>query len=181
MLVGIFADAHDHADNVRRTVRFFNETGVGLVLFAGDLVSPLVVPPLRKLHCPLVACFGDNDGNRRGIEGGMRVVGPIGDPPFCVTAPDGTRFLLCHQLSEVRELLRDAPPPEEGGPQVVVYAHTHRHAVAKDSVGRLFVNPGECGGWVTRTPSVAIVETTSLEAKIVPLPQLGPAVVIEPV
>ena len=182
MLVGVFADAHDHADNVRRAVRFFNEAGCGLVLFAGDLVSPLVVPPLRKLTCPLVACWGDNDGNRVGIAGGMRVVGPVGEPPLCVTAPDGTRFLLCHQLREVRDHLREAAAPADGGPQVVVYAHTHRHAVARDAAGRLLVNPGECGGWVSRTPSVALVDTAAEggpAAKIVPLPQLGPAVVIE--
>ena len=184
MRVGVFADAHDHADNVRRAVRFFNEAGCGLVLFAGDLVSPLVVPPLRKLTCPLVAVWGDNDGNRTGIAGGMRVVGPVAEPPLCVTAPDGTRFLLAHQLAELRDHLREAPPPNEGGPQVAVYAHTHRHAVAKDAVGRLLVNPGECGGWVSRTPSIAVVETEGEDgptAKIVPLPQLGPAVVIEPV
>ena len=184
MLVGVFADAHDHADNVRRAVRFFNEAGCGLVLFAGDLVSPLVVPPLRKLHGKFVACWGDNDGNRRGIEGGLRVIGPVGDPPLCVTAPDGTRFLLCHQLSEVRDHLKEAKPPHEGGPQVVVYAHTHRHAVATDAAGRLLVNPGECGGWVSRTPSVAVIDTAAAggpAAKIVPLPQLGPAPVIEPV
>ena len=184
MRIGVFADAHDHADNVRRAVRFFNESRCGLVLFAGDLVSPLVVPPLRKLHAPLVAVWGDNDGNRVGIAGGMRVVGPVGEPPLCVFASDGTRILLAHQLRELRDHLRDAAPPHEGGPQVAVYAHTHRHAVARDAAGRLLVNPGECGGWVTRTPSVAVIETGGAggpTAKIVPLPQLGPPVVIEPV
>ena len=127
MLVGIFADAHDHADNVRHAVRLFNDAGVGLVLFAGDLVSPLCVPPLRKLHAPLVACFGDNDGNRRGIAGGLRVVGTIADPPLCVVTRDGCRILLAHQLGEVRDC--------RGGADVVVTAHTHRAAV-RDRRGR---------------------------------------------
>ena len=167
MLVGIFADAHDHADNVRHAVKLFNDARVGLVLFAGDLVSPLCVPPLRKLHAPLVACFGDNDGNRVGIAGGLRVVGTIADPPLCVTTRDGCRILLAHQLSEVRDL-RD-------GADVVVTAHTHRHAVATDAAGRLLVNPGETGGWVTRTPTVAILDTDTRTAEIVPLPAMGVA------
>ena len=50
MKVGIFADAHDHLDNIRRVVRMFNEHHCACVLFAGDLVSTFAVPPLRKLQ-----------------------------------------------------------------------------------------------------------------------------------
>ena len=189
MLVGIFADAHDHADNVRRAVRFFNEARCGLVLFAGDLCSPLVVPPLRKLTCPVAACWGDNDGNKTGVAAGMRIVGPVADPPVGVTAPDGTRFLLAHQLRDLRDHLAEAEDPGGrpgvGGPAVAVFAHTHRHSLAVDRRGRLLVNPGECGGWVSRTPSVAVVDTAPPgggppAAKIVPLPQLGPPPTVEP-
>jgi putative phosphoesterase len=172
MKIGVFADAHDHVDNVRRAVVVFNGLRCGLVLFAGDFASPLVIPPLRKLTCPLVACYGDNDGNRKGIAGGMRIAGQIGDPPFCVRTPDGTRVLLTHQLELIRGEFSDV--------QVVVWAHTHKPSVARDRAGRLLLNPGETSGWIFRRPTVAWFETTTLEAEIVRLPEPGPPPVIEP-
>jgi putative phosphoesterase len=172
MKVGVFADAHDHVDNVRRAVVAFNQMGCDLVLFAGDFVSPLVVPPLRKLTSRLIACYGDNDGNRVGIAGGMRIVGTLGDPPFGVELRDGRKVLLTHQLESVRGYL--------DGAEVVVWAHTHKPSIARDKVGRLLLNPGETSGWVSRKPTVAWFDSETLHAEIVPLPELGPPPVVEP-
>ena len=89
MRIGVFADSHDHVDNVRHAVAEFNRQECDLVIFAGDFVSPIVVPPLRKLKCPVLACFGDNDGNQIGLQGGMRIVGPVAYP--AVRLSDGRR------------------------------------------------------------------------------------------
>lgn len=167
MRIGIFADAHDHLDNVRRAVDLFNHAGCELVLFAGDLVSPMVVPPLRKLHCPFIGCFGDNDGNKVGIAGGMRIVGEIGEPPFGIRTADGTRILLTHVLQSLKGHLGEC--------DVVISAHTHSPSIVRDDRGRLFVNPGETSGWSFRKPTVAILETQPLSVESVPLPELPPA------
>lgn len=165
MRVGVFADTHDHMDNVRRAVAIFNRLECALVIFAGDFVSTFVTPPLRRLRCPLLACFGDNDGNRRGLRNGTSVIGSIGDPPFGYRAPDGTRFLVTHMLRDLRGgLARDA--------HVVIYAHTHRPKIRWDSKGRLLVNPGETSGWTYRQPSIALVETAPLAARIIDLPRM---------
>lgn len=164
MRIGIFADAHDHVDNVRRAVAEFNRRGCELVVFAGDFVSPLSVPPLRKLRCPLVACFGDSDGNRIGIEGGMRIVGPVGEPPIGIRAADGTTLLFAHTPQEVRGMVE--------GAQVVITAHTHKPSVGRDDAGRLWISPGETGGWMFRHPTIAILETRPLGAEIVTLPEM---------
>ena len=166
MRIGIFADAHDHVDNIRRAVSEFNNQKCDLVIFAGDLVSPMAVPPLRKLRCPLVACFGDNDGNKVGIAGGMRIVGDLGEPPFGIRTADGTRILVTHVLEQLRELV--------DGADVVVSAHTHRASIQQDEAGRLFVNPGETSGWTFRKPSIAILETSPISARLVALPELAP-------
>lgn len=166
MRIGVFGDAHDHLDNVRRAVAEFNRRRCALVLFAGDLVSPMVVPALRRLNCRFIGCFGDNDGNRTGILGGMTVVGEIGEPPFGVLTADGTRILLTHTPESAREFARDF--------QVVISAHTHRPKIARDEEGRLYLNPGETSGWTFRKPSIAILETRPLHAEIVPLPELPP-------
>ena len=165
MRVGVFGDTHDHVDNMRRAISFFNEAGCKLVLHAGDFVSPLVVPPLRKLMCPIVSVFGDNDGNQVGIQGGMRVLGGVARGPVCTSTKDGTRFLLTHDLNDARECIGDC--------NVVVFAHTHRPSIATDKSGRLFVNPGEASGWTKRKPTIAVVETDDLSAQIIDLPDMG--------
>jgi hypothetical protein len=165
MRIGVFADAHDHLDNVRHAVAEFNRRQCGLVLFAGDLVSPMVVPALRKLDCPFIGCFGDNDGNRTGIAGGMKIVGQIGEPPFGVVTSDGVRVLLAHTFESAREFV--------SGFRVVITAHTHKPRVELVN-GMLFVNPGETSGWTYRKPTVAVLETDPLSAEIVHLPEMPP-------
>lgn len=167
MRIGIFADAHDHVDHVRLAVVEFNRRQCDLVVFAGDFVSPIIVPPLRKLICPVTACFGDNEGNRIGITGGMRIIGTVGTPPFGFRTSDGTRILLTHVLDQLKDYLGDC--------DVVISAHTHRPHVTKDARGRLFVNPGETSGWTYRKPTVAILETDPLGAEIISLAEMAEA------
>ncbi|MCH8829952.1 MAG: YfcE family phosphodiesterase [Planctomycetes bacterium] len=166
MRVGVFADCHDHLDNVRHAVAAFNRAECRLVIFAGDLVSPMVVPVLRKLRCPLIGCFGDNDGNKTGILGGMKIVGALGEPPFAVLLDDGTRVLLTHVPQSVRGLT--------DGFQVVISGHTHRPRIHRDEDGVLYLNPGETSGWTFRKPSIALLETEPLDAEIILLPEMPP-------
>lgn len=164
MRIGVFADAHDHLDNVRLAVSEFNRQKCDLVVFAGDFVSTFVTPPLRKLKCPFWACFGDNDGNKRGLKNGTSLIGWIAEPPFGFVTPDGVRFLVTHMLRDLRGIAGDC--------HVVVYAHTHKPNIRRDDHGRLLVNPGETSGWTFRKPSIAIVETRPLTAQIVDLPPM---------
>ena len=159
MRVGIFADTHDHLDNIRLAVAEFNRRECEVVLFAGDLVSTFAIPPLRKLNCPMIASFGDNEGNKVGIRGGMQIIGEIGDPPFCSRLSDGTRVLITHQ----RELIREPV----GGVSVIIYAHTHKPRIHHDKAGCLWINPGETSGWTYRKPSIAILDTESMDAEVV--------------
>ena len=163
MRIGVFADTHDHLDNIRRAVEEFNRRDCRLAVFAGDFVSTFAIPPLRKLNCRLIASFGDNEGNRVGIRGGMQVIGEVGDPPFGFRTPDGVRILVTHQL----ELLRGMAE----GSDVIIYAHTHKPSIRRDGAGRLLLNPGETSGWTYRRPSVAILETDPLQAEILRLDQ----------
>lgn len=118
MRVGIFADSHDHLDNIRLAVTRFNQADCGLVVFAGDLVSTIAVPPLRALQCPLVRCFGDNEGNKVGLLAGLSLFGkPFQEPPLQFRAADGTRFVVVHMKAQLRTVSTDF--------DVGVYAHTY--------------------------------------------------------
>jgi uncharacterized protein len=86
MRLGFFADVHDHIDHLRLAVAEINRRGCNLAIFAGDLVSTMCVPHLRELACPLIGCFGDNEGHRPGLAASMRILGGLGDPPFCFRA-----------------------------------------------------------------------------------------------
>ncbi len=161
MLIGIFADSHDHLDNIRRAVQVFNGAGCELVVFAGDLVSSFAVPPLRELQCPVIACYGDNEGNKIGVAAGMKIIGALGEPPFGFKTADGRRILLTHMDRSLREL--------DGEFDAAIYAHTHKPSITRDEQGRLFINPGETSGWSYGKPSVALLDTVTMEAKIVSL------------
>lgn len=166
MRIGIFADIHDHLDHARAAVVEFNRRNCELVVFAGDFVSTFVVPVLRELNCRLIGCYGDNEGNKLGLAGGLRIIGTVGEPPLGFRAADGTRILVSHQY----ELFRN----EIDGADVVIYGHTHKPRVERDVVGRLFVNPGETSGWTFRKPTIAVLDTVARDAEIVPLAEMPP-------
>uniref|UniRef100_A0A7C4QGZ3 Phosphoesterase n=1 Tax=Schlesneria paludicola TaxID=360056 RepID=A0A7C4QGZ3_9PLAN len=161
MRIGIFADAHDHLDHLRAAVNVFNRARCELVVFAGDLVSSFAAPPLRHLKCRILACFGDNEGNKTGVAAGFKILGEIGEPPFGFRTPDGVRIVVTHMLSSLRN--------DPGEFDVCIFAHTHRAEVFRDDHGRLYVNPGETSGWSFHQPSVALLDTSPLFAQIVRL------------
>lgn len=161
MRIGIFADVHDHLDNLRRAVELFNAEAVDLVLFAGDLVSTMSVPPLRKLQAPLIACFGDNEGNKTGLRAGFRIVGEISEPPIQVTTRDGARIILAHMKTQLRGLTAEY--------DIAVVGHTHKPRIDRDREGRLFINPGETSGWSFGRSTIAMLDTVTRSARLIDL------------
>jgi uncharacterized protein len=159
--VGIFADTHDHLANIRLAVEHFNAAQAELVLFAGDLVSTIAVPPLRSLNAPLVACFGDNEGNKIGLRAGFGLVGRLSEPPVFVTADDGTRFVLAHMKRQLRGLDTEY--------DVAVFGHSHKPRIERDERGRLQINPGETSGWSFGRPTIVLLETATQIASVIDL------------
>ena len=158
MQVGVFADTHDHLDNIRRAVEVFNQAACEVVLFAGDLVSTFAVPPLRKLKCPMIACFGDNEGNKVGLQSGFKIIGQLGEPPYPYTAADGTRFVLVHMERQLRGYEADF--------DIAIVGHTHKPHEHRDESGRLFLNPGETSGWTYGRPTVMLLDTLTKAVEI---------------
>ncbi len=162
MRIGVLADTHDHLDNVRIAVAEFERECCDLVVLAGDFVSTFVTPPLRRLRCPFIGVFGDNDGNKRGLRNGVSTIGHIAEPPIGFRTPDGVRILVTHMLRHLRGFADNC--------DVVIFAHTHRPENRTDGKGRLLLNPGETSGWTFRKPSIAILETRPLSARHIWLP-----------
>lgn len=167
MRIGIFADTHDHLTNLRLAVERFNAEQVDLVLFAGDLVSTFAVPPLRKLQMPIVACFGDNEGNKVGLQAGFGLLkGKLAEPPLFWTTEDGTRFVITHMKRQLRGITEEY--------DVAVFGHTHKPRIERDEAGRFLINPGETSGWTFGRPTIVLFDTTTKQAEILDL--LVPAI-----
>lgn len=163
MRLGLFADVHDHLDHLRRAVEVFNAAACETVLFAGDLVSTFAVPPLRKLRCPFIGCYGDNEGNKAGLQAGFSIIGRLEEPPVLWTAPDGLRFAIVHMERQLRAL------PAEVAFDVALCGHTHRPSAARDEQGRWWLNPGEVSGWTFGRPTVMLFDTATREPRIIEL------------
>jgi uncharacterized protein len=164
MKVGIMSDSHDHLVNIRKAVEIFNEAGVGFVLHAGDFVAPFVANELQKLKCPLLGVFGNNDGERIGLQNRLKSFGAEVKVQPAFIELDGKRFVIVHEHELVDALA------ESGKFDVVVYGHTHNADIRKASNGCLIDHyPGEVCGWLTGKPTVAILDTETMEVRLMEL------------
>jgi hypothetical protein len=159
------SDTHDNLPMVDRAVKLLNERRVEVVLHAGDYVSPFVIPRFRALRARLIGVFGNNDGDheflrRRFSENErLEIRGS-----FANIVLGGAKIALLHGHDE--ELLNALI--DSGGFNVVVHGHGHDAKVTR--VGStLVVNPGEVCGYLTGKPTVALLNTEKLEARILEL------------
>ncbi|MDW8029745.1 MAG: metallophosphoesterase [Armatimonadota bacterium] len=163
MKVGIMSDSHDHLENIRKAVEAFNSAKVRYVLHAGDFVAPFVANELQKLNCPLLGVFGNNDGERIGLQNRFKSFGAEVKVQPAFIELEGKKFVIIHEHD-----LSDALA-ESGKFDVVVYGHTHNLDIRKASNGCLIVNPGEVCGWLTGKSTVAILDTETMEVKLLDL------------
>ncbi len=154
MRIGIFSDSHDNILKIQSAVRFFNKNKVDFVFHAGDYVAPFTIPKIQALTSQWRGVFGNNDGERDGlvkISGGRIQEAPL------VTSLGKRRIILVHDLSALNPRLKKA--------DLIIFGHTHKPEIIKRA-NQVFINPGECGGWLTRESTVAILELDTLTGKI---------------
>jgi len=153
------ADSHDNVDAIKKAVRFFNEAQCELVIHAGDFIAPFAARELGHLSCPVMAVFGNCDGEKEGLKNVFVSLGEIQREPFVFTYADRA-ILLTHTHFANEKHIRS------GKYTAIIYGHTHKPNVRKNN-GILVVNPGETGGWLTGKKTVALLDPVSLEAEIV--------------
>lgn len=149
MKIGIMADSHDNLPLIARAVDLFNHEKVELVLHAGDFVSPFTATLFQNLKARLVGVFGNNDGDRPALIRRFAGIGELYED-YRELELDGRKIVLMHQ-PKFLEVLAAASNYD-----LIAYGHTHEIDVRKGPP--LVVNPGECGGWLTGTATVVIVE-----------------------
>jgi len=157
MKIGVISDTHDRLPTFRRAIELFHRLKVDAVFHAGDYIAPfgaeLIGPGVMSI--PLYCVYGNNDGEREGLK---QVLPGIVEGPLTVGL--GGRKIVMHHFV-------DWLKPEDIAPaDVVISGHTHE-IVNRVTDGKLFLNPGECCGWVNGRASVAVLDLDALKADIV--------------
>lgn len=166
MKIGIISDTHDRLPTFRRALDLFKRLKVEAVFHAGDLVAPfaakLLTPEGGTVSSNLFpqgihVIYGNNDGERDGLKA---VLPQIVDGPLRATieSPHGPRVIAMAHFLEWFE------PKDLVGADVVVSGHDHTPKIEARQAGDrevLFVNPGECCGWVSDRCTVALLDLSA--------------------
>ncbi|MBI1367980.1 MAG: YfcE family phosphodiesterase [Planctomycetes bacterium] len=165
MLIGVISDTHDRLPTMRSALLMFKARRVEAVLHAGDFVAPfaaklLVDPAVAPTEVPLYCIYGNNDGERAGLR---KVLPQVIDGPWRGTL--GGCVIAMHHWIEWFN------PGETDGADIVISGHTHE-VVNEKRDGVLYLNPGECCGWLSGRCTVALLDTERVEAQIVDVTEL---------
>jgi len=164
MIVGLMADTHDRLRLVDKAVKRLNKENVELVLHAGDYIAPFVVPHFKPLKMRLIGVFGNNDGEKELLKKSFAGIGADLRGMFAEVKIDGLRIAVLH--GEEEELLRSLIDAESH--DIIVHGHTHEAKTYRKGK-TLVINPGETCGYLTEKPTLAILDTQTLNVKTIPL------------
>jgi len=164
ILIGVIADTHDRLPLLDKAVKRLNEEKVDLVLHAGDYVAPFVVSHFKQLKANLIGVFGNNDGDKDLLKKRFTELGAEIRGKFAEVMVEGLRIGMVH--GEEGELLQSLI--NVGGYDVIIHGHTHE-AKTYQKGKTMIINPGEACGYLTGKPTVAILDTKTLNVKIIPL------------
>ena len=159
-MIGVISDTHDNLNAIDKAVELLNSKGVELVIHAGDFVSPFTVSHFEKLDAKLIAVFGNNDGEKKGLANKFSDIGVDVDYFAEVEHLDKKIAVYHGSIESIVEALIKSKKYD-----IVVRGHTHRAEVRREE-GVLIINPGEVCGYLTGKRTVCLVDAEKLDAKI---------------
>lgn len=155
------SDSHDNLEAINLAVNFFNEEQVDLVIHAGDLISPFTVKKFQKLNSPLMAIFGNNDGERDGLRKAYENICYLED--FKEISVENRSLAVIHGSNEALVNALSCC----GQYDVVIRGHSHQLEIKQGET--LVVNPGETCGYLTGDKTVLLMEPADLTYQVVHL------------
>ena len=164
MKVGIISDTHDRLETIRRAVDVFNDSGVDLVLHAGDFVSPFTVESFKALKAKMIGVFGNNDGDKNFLRKRYDEIGAEIKDLFAIVEADCMKIGLVHGHDEA---LLEALSGSEAL-DVLVAGHTHSASITRRR-RVLFINSGEASGYLSGKATVGILDTCTEECRLIEL------------
>lgn len=165
MIIGIMSDTHDRIPLIQDAVNRLNQEGAEIVLHAGDIVSPFVIPELARLKGRLIGVLGNNDGDPNLLRKRAAEVERLElRGTFALVGIDRLQVGVLHgheadllKLFLQRELF-----------DLLVYGHSHRSTISQRGKTTV-VNPGEVCGYLTGKSTVAVFDTETREAELLEL------------
>jgi putative phosphoesterase len=164
MKIGIIADSHENMPMIRKAIDLFNEREVDLVCHAGDVISPIAAREFAHLEAPFVGVFGNNDGDKIHLNKKFAEIGRFHEEPYEFEF-EGMKVCLMHRPMNIDALVA------EGRLDLVIYGHTHETDIRTEAKP-MVVNPGESGGWLNGTYTVALVDLEKRSAEILDLTEV---------
>ena len=159
-MIGIMSDSHDNLEAIAKAVEFFNREKVTLVLHAGDIISPFTTKEFKKLAAPLKLVYGNNDGEKKGLEIAFKQMN-ADISELNEVEHEGKKIALYH--GTVTVLLSSLI--SSGEYDVVVRGHSHTSEIKREGK-TLVINPGECCGYLTGRQTVALLDLATMQATI---------------
>jgi hypothetical protein len=154
MLIGVLSDTHDRLPAITAAMDLFAARGAEALIHPGDFIAPFALEPLLKFTGPIYATFGNNDGERMGLK---KRLPQLVDGPLWIGL--GGRAILVHHFIDW------CSPTDIAAADIIITGHTH--AVVNHFEGRkLFLNPGECCGWVNGRCTIALLDTDGPSAEV---------------
>jgi putative phosphoesterase len=161
MKIGVLSDTHDHLPRISAALELFRQRGAEAIIHAGDIVAPFAARLLAPQNLPASAglhvVYGNNDGERAGL---AKVLPQICDGPLRLEL-GGRRIVVLHDAAALR-------PGDTADADIVITGHTHQVVnEVRDRV--LWLNPGECCGWLTGRATIMLLDTLGPGAELVTL------------
>jgi uncharacterized protein len=154
--IGVISDTHDRLDKVREAVALFNRLKPDRVVHCGDVVAQFVLKEMSGLSMPVLAVYGNCDGDREALLQRAEELGiSLHEGPFGFEL-DGKHIVVSHKPLD--------PPPE-----CDFYLHGHTHKLRHEGNRPVIVNPGEVCGWLFGRSTAAILDTDTGEVEFLDL------------
>lgn len=175
MKIGIFSDIHDNLDHLSKAFDVFKKESVKKAFFCGDLCSPFVAEYFKDLKIPIYAVFGNNEGDRIGIQRRIRELSldhlkyaPAQGLMWNIKLKNKQIGMYHGHQEEMLETLVFSNKFD-----LLFTGHSH-HSLIKKVGKTLWINPGSVCGWagITTSPadtSVAILDLKTLKPRIINL------------
>jgi putative phosphoesterase len=154
--IGIISDTHDRLDKVREAVALLNRLKPDRVVHCGDVIAPFVLNEMSALTMPVVAVYGNCDGDRAALKQRADALGfALNEGPFGFEF-GGKRIVVSHK-------------PLSPAPECDFYLHGHTHKLRHEGSRPVIVNPGEACGWLFGRSTVAVLDTDTADVEFLDL------------
>ena len=154
--IGVISDTHDRLDKVRVAVALFNRLKPERVVHCGDVVAGFVFKEMGGLSMPMVAVYGNCDGDREALRQRAEELGiALHEGPFRFES-GGKCIVVSHQPL--------SPPPD-----CDFYLHGHTHKLRHEGKRPVVINPGEACGWLFGRSTAAMLDTDTAEVEFLDL------------